>query len=173
MLRAVVCRTSVRLVYYILFYYSVRVEMHSELCGFYGHDTTATVSGSRQSGSCNQTVSTAPSFSGGVRIQYRLLYVQDGSERVILHGWCCNGSKAAATRRPSSDSRLYVVQAFHYEITLELGRMCASRGASHRVHDIDLDAKLVQVLSQDSWQGVDRFPRTDKQDFWRTRKEQR
>jgi hypothetical protein len=38
----VVCRISVRLLYHILFYYTVRVEIHSELCGLYGHNTTTT-----------------------------------------------------------------------------------------------------------------------------------
>jgi hypothetical protein len=119
----VVCRISVRLLYHILFYHT---KIHSEICGFavrtlQRQNTTTTISGSRQSGSCNQTVSTVPSFSVGVMI--RTTHVQAGSECIILHGRCCNGSKAAATRRPSSDSRLYVVQAFHCEIALGLGRM--------------------------------------------------
>ena len=39
----VVCRISVRLLYHILFYYSVRVKIHSELCGLYGHNTTSAI----------------------------------------------------------------------------------------------------------------------------------
>jgi hypothetical protein len=55
----------------------------------------------------------------GKCMQYSSRHLQDESEGVVFHGRCCNGSKAAATRRPSSDSRLYVVQAFHCAVAPE------------------------------------------------------
>lgn len=44
---------------------SCKVEIHSDSCAFYGHDTTTTVSGSRQPGSCNQNRQHRPEFLGG------------------------------------------------------------------------------------------------------------
>ena len=52
------------------------------------------------------------SSHGSVR-PFQGLSVQGGFGGFVFQGRCCKGSSAAATRRPSSDNRLYVVQAFH------------------------------------------------------------
>jgi hypothetical protein len=104
-----------------LFYYSVRDEIHSALWGFYGHDTTTTVLGSRQSGGCNQTVSTVPSFSGGVIMQYELCFKMDQSASFST------GGVAMGARRQLLGDLLPTVGYTSYKHStmksLELGRM--------------------------------------------------
>jgi len=83
----------------------IELRKHSGLYAFIG--TTAI---QREADNHSRAIDTTGSLS--VRSLHRR--VQGESECVVLHGRWRNGSKAAATRRPSSDSRLYVVQAFHY-----------------------------------------------------------
>ena len=76
------------------------------------------------------------------------------------------GNNAAATRLPSSASRLYVEQAFHYNCNQYTPIPCLeSETNTNRVHDIYLDPRLVKVISKCRGQPCNGFPSTEKENF--------
>jgi len=85
------------------------------------------------------------------------------------HGRGVYGSNAAATRRPSSASKLYVEHAFLWKSEessrLALHSQCIG-SRPHRIHDVKLYSHFLQVTSYTRRRKLHPFTSTKHQDFY-------
>lgn len=96
-----------------------------------------------------------------------LVYIGPGG--FYFHAWGVGGSSAAATRRPSSASKLYVEHAFrclevvHTHSSISSCILYLEVINSYRVHRVHLNANLAQVLPKVWWRWYRSLSRSEQQ----------